>query len=1583
MATQIENRLLGLQFDNEQFERGAAQSIQTLGKLKDALALKGADTGASNLQKAFSNLSFNAVTNGLNNVTQSFSVLEQIGIGALRSLGSQIENLGVKLVKNLGLNQFTAGWGKYNAITQSVQTIIAATGKSIEEVTKYTDKLNWFTDETSYSLTDMTNNIAKFTSAGIDLDKAVDQMMGIGNAAALAGAGVQGASHAMSGFSKAMAAGYMSTINWSWIQTAKLDTLAFKQALIDAAVEVGTLKKVGDAYYTVAKGTEITAENMREGLSEKWLNTKAMEKALSVYGEFSSKLNELYELTGNGSYYTTSELLEYINQFKEGTLTLDKLTKISNIAGVSVEDLSKQFETLSSSAYDTGRKAFAAAQEAITLSQAWEALADAVSTGWMKTFQLIFGNYEEAKSLWTDLANWLYDLFAESGNVRNELLEEWHFTESGGYKDFINGITNIMSTITSLRDLLRQFFGAVVPTITPEVLVKWTNKFNDATTRLSEKVADIQQKFDDYRNGILLSGPRSLGAVITRTMEVLTGSAEKIYEESLADKLTSEPVPSVTKETRNTSKKASFVDGFSLFEDRGGTYDPRTDDIVYLNQLVKQQNAQNEYGLSYFAQKIGEVYDNIPDISTYTDLIDRKTRGRHPDVDTDSSLKYFSEKVGDLIDSTNTKEEALTTFTELIQDRMSRPSATASVTDGRKDLTGLVRRFSNKNYTNPIMQDLYNVGEYDSSKGEDSPIVNLEKLSRRFDNLDDVLLGLRSTVVIVKNAFELFWSSLKTMFAPAKILGDDFLELFGAIGRRIQDVSLKLVGEGRMVRFFRDLGTSGGSVIEKLVDGIHKFIVALTELIDPSVESSASSFLGTIIELVKTLWSGVGTIIQTFTPMIGSLVNLLKELFTGLGNAIKDFFGDGVKFTDFTNRLKSILDVGILGGIAVLVKKLNDIIKKFKGKGIKEIISELINGDKGDKDGGILNIKGLFGNIKTKFDELGKGLKSFADNISSSLAKFTNSNLLQEFANSILKIAAAMLIIALIPQDKFARATITIAGLIASIVGMFYLFSKMDFKKAANITAIGTAMAGIGTGLLFIAASILVIALIPADKLDQGLKAITVALIELTGLLTVVSMLDAKRMLAAGASILLISAGIDLITIALVALSLIPGNKLLKSVGVLALALTAIVAAIAVLTKLTFFGKRLIAAAASILIVASALDLITVALVALAFVPIEKLAAGVIALSVMLFEIATVLAILGEVNSIGMLAAAAAMLIMAPAILIFAGALAVLAFVPFLALAGGLVVLGAALAGIVVAAYAITPVIPGLLALAAAFVAIGAGTVLLGAGLALISASVAVIVLAVTGGITAIINALATLVASIRGTVADSSAEAGEGGVLVSNSLIDALTSAWSGGIGDAVKNMISGLVDKVKTKASELWSAGVELARSIWNGFKDKLGIRSPSRVMAKEMEHVIAGLGVGLDRNEGSIRDIGYSMAQNLLDASDETFGTYEPSLTPVLDMSQARAGNLSFGATLTPGAARNLASVSADIRDQRDSMNDYIDQAVTSAINGMRDELTFVVPLEVDGRQFAASTARFTRSELNLMDRNAMRKGGLINA
>lgn len=485
MSNVVEDRIINLKFNNKDFEKNAAQSMKTIDALEEKLtfknvaskgvdAFKGLINAARQVPTALEQIADAGSLGMLGKIKASFtkngdlfSPIMEMATGAFRKIGEEAYSLGKQITTSLTTQQIDAGWSKYADKTRSVQTIMNATGKSIDEVTEALAKLNWYSDETSYSYTDMTSNIAKFTSSGVDLNTAVTAMIGIGNAAGLAGAQVQDASHAMAGFAKAIGQGYMDRMKWSWIETAQMDTQQFKKSLIEAAVALGTLRSNGDGTYYSAAGKNLTSlESFEADLATgKWMTAEVMLRALQDYGALTNKVYSIYEAAGGEK--TTSEILDEM--------------------GVSAENL--------------GLKAFKASQEAKTFADAIDSVKDAVSTGWMTTFDIIFGNYEEAKKLWTDLANWLYDMFAESGNYRNEMFEIFMGRraideETGEYytigDQLLSGREYLLEAIYAFMDVITNYANAI-KMAWDRVFGAWDYETIGTITKQIHRVAQILQ----------------------------------------------------------------------------------------------------------------------------------------------------------------------------------------------------------------------------------------------------------------------------------------------------------------------------------------------------------------------------------------------------------------------------------------------------------------------------------------------------------------------------------------------------------------------------------------------------------------------------------------------------------------------------------------------------------------------------------------------------------------------------------------------------------------------------------------------------------------------------------------------------------------------------------------------------------------------------------------------------------------------------------------------------------------------------------------------------------------------------------
>lgn len=485
MSNNIDKRIVEMQFDNQQFESNVKTSLSTLDNLKKGLDLSGASKGFNELDKAVGKVDMNTLGSAVEAVKGKFSALETIATTALVNITNEAVNTGKQLLASLTVEQISAGWGKYAEKTSAVQTIMAATakdfddtGEQMEYVNGQLEKLNWFTDETSYSFLDMVNNIGKFTSNRIPLDKSVTAMQGISNWAALSGANVTEAGRAMYNLAQAIAVGRVQLVDWKSIENANMATAEFKETAIETALAMGTLEKGADGVIRTLGGDEVSVSNFNSALTEgKWFTSDVLMNVLDQYGSFANELYKTTEKTG----LTASELLSYMEDYEEGTLSL---SDVASKTGLSVEELDVAFKTLTSDTMNLGYRSFRAAQEAKTFKDAIDSVKDAVSTGWMNTFEIIFGNYQEAKVLWTDLANAMYDAFASSAEARNELLSGWR--DLGGRDLLIESFWNTWEGIANIVGTVKGAFRNIFPPATSEQLYRITEKLHEFTDRLKK-----------------------------------------------------------------------------------------------------------------------------------------------------------------------------------------------------------------------------------------------------------------------------------------------------------------------------------------------------------------------------------------------------------------------------------------------------------------------------------------------------------------------------------------------------------------------------------------------------------------------------------------------------------------------------------------------------------------------------------------------------------------------------------------------------------------------------------------------------------------------------------------------------------------------------------------------------------------------------------------------------------------------------------------------------------------------------------------------------------------------------------------
>lgn len=490
MSREIDEKIVQMKFESGQFEKNVQTSIHSLEELKKGLDFKDATKGFEGIDKASKGLKFDGLTAGIEALNNRFTLLGITGLNVMNRIANAAINAGEQMVRSLSTDQISAGFSKYADKTSAVQTIMSATAKQFTDtgeqmayVNGQLEKLNWFTDETSYNFLDMVSNIGKFTSNNIPLDQSVTSMQGIATWAAQAGANAGEASRAMYNLSQAISVGSVKLIDWKSIENANMATASFKETVLEAAAAEGTLIKQGDKFVTANKKSEVSVSNFNEALSEGWFSSKVLLNVLDQYGGAANRLNQIVDETG----IVTSTLIGYIDDYSEGTLDLSAAADELGWTTEHTEEVMKEFQ---GETMQFGLKAFKAAQEAKTFSEAINSVKDAVSSGWMQTFEYIFGDYEKAKELWTDVAEILYTLFAESGNARNALLKDW--ADWGGRELLLASFYNILTAVLKITNQIGKAWKSVFPPQTLESLLLLTESFYIFTQKLiiSDKAAE-------------------------------------------------------------------------------------------------------------------------------------------------------------------------------------------------------------------------------------------------------------------------------------------------------------------------------------------------------------------------------------------------------------------------------------------------------------------------------------------------------------------------------------------------------------------------------------------------------------------------------------------------------------------------------------------------------------------------------------------------------------------------------------------------------------------------------------------------------------------------------------------------------------------------------------------------------------------------------------------------------------------------------------------------------------------------------------------------------------------------------------
>ena len=849
MSQEVDERVVEMRFDNAQFEKNVHQTMQSLEQLNDSLRLDGAEKGFEKIGDASAKVDFDEMQGALDNLSGKFSAVEVMGVAALSHITRQAVDTGERLVKSLSLDQVTSGWNKYAQKTASVQTIMNATGKSIAKVNGYLEKLMWFSDETSYGFTDMTSALSTLTSTGGSIEKMIPMIMGMANATAYAGKGAAEFQRVIYNLAQSYGTGAIQLIDWKSVEQAGVASQQLKQLLIDTGVELGKIKKGA-----------VTTGSFDNSLQKKWADREVMEKAFGKYAEFAEAVKA--ELDANPNKYHGQ-------------------------ASQAIDALADKYDEVTV-------KAFKAAQEAKSFSEAVDATKDAVSSGWMETFDILFGNYEEAKGFWSDLAEEFWNMFAGGAAGRNNWLKN----------AFDSGLDQLLGT---------EGFG--------EAGDNYTNLLQKALVNQGLLSEEGIEEAGSFQKALEESG------VTAQQLYEVLGEAADYYHQRAA--MSDEELDKLGFDRDKVDALANAYDSMAEQIQNGSV---NLDDLAgKMNQLSGREHFFN--GILNVLEGINSVLNPIRD-------------GFGDVFMTDGSplynfLKGFDELTGKMALSEETAEKVQKVFTGVF--RVLSIGLKGVTTVGKTAFMILGKLLD---LLSPMSDLLLNIG---------SCIGNLltwvdESLGQA-ESLSDVLGILVGAVAALVSPIADVVKGVKTLVRGGNM--EEAKKQFGAFGTVVDAVGSVLdkfkigsVSAGNVIgTAFQLLGgillgafEGIGALIGRAFNGFKGAGDTVSEFADskvPLLENIRDVVLSLPEKAEKALADFGGTLTGIMRNISGACRNALS--------AVKDFFNlqDGVDLY----RLLALIDVGVLAaaiyGATVLLKKASDNFKKTLANPIGDFFKSL------------------------------------------------------------------------------------------------------------------------------------------------------------------------------------------------------------------------------------------------------------------------------------------------------------------------------------------------------------------------------------------------------------------------------------------------------------------------------------------------------------------------------------------------------------------------------------------------------------------------------------------------------------------
>lgn len=833
MSTTVDSRVVEMRFDNKQFENGVATSMSTLEKLKQKLNLSGASKGLENIGSAAKNVSFAGMNAGIDTVHAKFSALQVVGVTALANITNSAVNAGKRIAKALTIDPIKTGFEEYELKMNSVQTIMSNTaskGTTMSDVTKTLEELNTYADKTIYNFAEMTRNIGTFTAAGVGLEESAAAIKGIANLAAASGSSSQQASTAMYQLSQALAAGTVKLMDWNSVVNAGMGGEKFQEALKATAREHG-----------IAVDSIIEKNgSFRDSLQDGWISADILNETLNKFTVDGAK-NYAKAMMDSGKW--TQEQADAL--IKEAQSMEDAATKVK------------------------------------TFTQLWDTMKESVQSGWAQTWEILLGDFEEAKELFSGLSDFFGKFISKSADTRNSILE-----------GALSG-----NPFTKLAERIEKVTAA-------------TDKLSDATEKVKGATKDYGALVDKIIGGEFGNGEARFKALTEAGYD--WAHAQNLVNEKLGDSTRYATDYKEAQEEVSKAQKVTIDDLLKMSDAQLKNLGFTKDEVEAFRELEEQSK---KTGIP-----VKDLINDIDQLNGRTLLINAfKNAGQGLVAVFTSVGKAWKEAFyGDASD-----EEIIAKKTESLYNMIAaihKFSTYLTVSDETADK--LTRTFKGLFAIVDILTTIL-------GGGFKLAFTGLSKILGAFDmdildltaNIGDAIVAFRDFLFdnqLVNKGFELLAVGIKKAIDAIKDFCDAFLDI-PQVQEFINDVKEALENIKDI-----DLSEVGRNIIEGLQNGLGDGVQAVWDKmveIGQGIIDAIKGILG--IHSPSTVMMAIGGFI------IAGLILGLKMAFPDVWDNISQFGSDLIdKFTEVVNNIpwSKLFAAGVAVAMTWFVKKIADAI---------------------------------------------------------------------------------------------------------------------------------------------------------------------------------------------------------------------------------------------------------------------------------------------------------------------------------------------------------------------------------------------------------------------------------------------------------------------------------------------------------------------------------------------------------------------------------------------------------------------------------------------------------------------------------